>query len=105
MEHEILKDHGFFFPRALSDELDFELRLATASNVVIGSDETKLACELTNIQLEYEVIRSQELADETLSNNKNGKRLMCEHVIHLKTISVDKGSNTIINESMDVPRR
>ena len=30
---------------------------------------------------------------------------MCEHVIHLKTISVEGGSDTIINESISVPRR
>ena len=30
---------------------------------------------------------------------------MCEHVIHLKTISVEGGSDTIINESISVPTR
>ena len=43
LDHEILKDHGVFFPRVLSDELLFELKLAPASNAVIGSDETQLA--------------------------------------------------------------
>ena len=62
-------DHGIFYPRALSDELLFEPRLAPASNVVIGSDETRI-----NIQLQYEVIHSQELADEVLY--KNGKRFI-----------------------------
>ena len=76
IDHEILKNHGVFFPRALSDELVFELRLAPASNVVKGSDATKLAYELTNIQLEYEVIHNKNLADEAESNYKNGKRLM-----------------------------
>ena len=76
LDHEILNDYEVFFPRTLSDELLFELRLASASNDVIGSDETQLAYELTNIQLEYEVIHSQELADEALSSNKNGNRFM-----------------------------
>ena len=40
-----------------------------------------------------------------MSDYENGKRLMCEHVIHLKTISVEGGSDTIINESISVPRR
>ena len=43
LDHEILKDHGVLFPRVLSDELLFELKLAPASNVVIGCDETQLA--------------------------------------------------------------
>ena len=40
-----------------------------------------------------------------MSDYENGKRLMCEHAIHLKTISVEGGSDTIINESISVPRR
>ena len=105
IDHEIRKNHGVFFPRALSDELVFELRLAPASNVVKGSDATKLAYELTNIQLEYEVIHSKNLADEVESNYKNGKRLMYEHITHHKTISFSKGTDSIINESINVPRR
>ena len=93
LDHEILNDYEVFFPRTLSDELLFELRLAPASNDVIGSDETQLAYELTNIQLEYEVIHSQELADEALSSDKNGNRFMYKHVTHLKTISVAKVTN------------
>ena len=105
IDHEILKNHGVFFPRALSDELVFELKLAPASNVVKGSDATILAYELTNIQLEYEVIHSKNLADEVESNYNNGKRLMYEHVTHHKTISFSKGTDSIINESINVPRR
>ena len=105
MDHEILKENRIFFPRALSDELLFELRLAPVNNVVIGSDETQLAYELTNIQLEYEFIHSQELAYEALSNYTNEKRFMFEHATHLKTISADKGSDTIINESIIVPKK
>ena len=37
IDHEILKDHGLFYPRALPDELVFELRLAPGSTVVKGS--------------------------------------------------------------------
>ena len=76
IDHEILKNHGVFFPRALSNELVFELSLAPASNVVKGTDASKLAYELTNIQLEYEVIHS-----------------------------FSKGTDFIINESINVPRR
>ena len=105
IDHEILKNHDVFFPRALSDELVFEHRLSPTSNVVKGSDATKLGYELTNIQLEYEVIHSKNLADETGSNYKNGKRLMYEHVTHHKTISFLKSADSIINESINVPRR
>ena len=80
LDHEILKDHGVFFLRALSDELLYKFRIAPVSNDVIGSDETQLAYELTNIQPEYELIHSQELAVEVLSNYNNGKRFMYKYV-------------------------
>ena len=82
-----------------------KLRLSPASNVVKGSDASKLAYELTNIQLESEVIHRKNLADEAGSNYKNGKRLMYEHVTHHKTISFSKSADSIINESINVPRR
>ena len=66
---------------------------------MIGSDVTQLAYELTNVQLEYEVIHSQELADTQMGRDS------CTNTSHLKTISVDRGPDTIINESINVPRR
>ena len=105
MDHDILKDHGVFFPGALSDELVFEMRLAPAGSVVKGSDPSKLGYELTNIELEYEVIHSKELAEKALPNYKNRKRFMYEHVTHHKTISITRGNDSIINESINVPRR
>ena len=62
LDHDILNDHGVFYPRALANELVFEVTLAPASGVVKGSDPTKLSYELTNIELEYEVIESKQLA-------------------------------------------
>ena len=67
MDYEILKDDGVFLPRALSDKLLFELRLAPVGSVVVRSNEA-LTLSNYNIQHEYEVIHSQELADEALSN-------------------------------------
>ena len=95
----------FFYPRALSDELVFELRLAPASNVVKGSDPAKLDYEVSNIQLEYEVIHSKQLSDEAKANYLNGKRFIYEHVTHHKTVPIAKGTDSIFNESINVPRR
>ena len=104
-DHEILKDHGAFYPRALDDELVFELRLAPSSNVVRGSDPADLEYEISNLKLEYEVIHNKELADEAKSNYLNGKRYMYRHVTHQKAISFAAGTTSIINESIKVPRR
>lgn len=43
LDREILKDHGVFFPRALSDELIFELRVAPVGSVVIEFELENLA--------------------------------------------------------------
>jgi len=48
----VLADPGVFYPQALYNDLVFELTLAPASQVVKGSDPTKLKYKLTNIQLE-----------------------------------------------------
>ena len=42
LDHQILTDHGAFYPQALYNDLTFELTLAPASQVVRGSDTTKL---------------------------------------------------------------
>ena len=57
LDHQIMADHGVFYPQALYTDLVFELVLAPAEQVVKGSDETKLKYKLTNIQLEYEMIQ------------------------------------------------
>ena len=56
LDHQILTDHGVFYPQALYDTLVFKLALAPASQVVRGSDTTKLKYKLKNIQLEYEMV-------------------------------------------------
>ena len=45
LDHQILTDHGVFYPQALYDDLLFEVTL------VKGSDTTKLKYKLTNIEL------------------------------------------------------
>ena len=64
LDHQILTDHGVFYLQALYNDLVFELTLAPGYQVVRGSDTSKLVYKLENIQLEYETLRSQTLADE-----------------------------------------
>ena len=75
LDHEILTDHCVFYPQALYDDLVFEVTLALCLQVVKGSDTTKLKYKLTNIQLEYEMIRSQMLAEEARSEYFQRQRL------------------------------
>ena len=59
IDHQILTDHSVFYPQALYNDLVFEVTLANAEQVVKGSDTTQLKYKLTNIQLEYEMIRDK----------------------------------------------
>ena len=73
LEQQILTSSGVFYPQALDKDLVFELTLAPASQVVRGSDTSKLVYKLKNIQLEYEQIRSKQLADHATTAYTNGK--------------------------------
>ena len=105
LDHQILKDHGAFYSRALFNNLLFELTLAPASQVVRGSDTTKLKYKLTNIELEYEMIRSKELADEALSADINGKEFTYDHIHNRQVVTFAQGTDTRLNITVNPPLR
>ena len=105
LDHQILTDHGIFYPQALYSDLVFEITLAEAAQVVRGSDATKLKYKLTNIQLQYEMIRSKTLADEAESVFNSGKEFAYDHVMRSKVVSINKGTETRINIKVDAQRR
>ena len=86
LDHQILTDHGIFYPQALYTDLVFEVTLAPASQVVKGSDPTKLKYKLTNIQLENEMIRSEMLAEEARIVYTTGKEFTYDHVNRAKVV-------------------
>ena len=104
IDHGILNNHGAFYPKGLLNELIFELRLKPARDVVRGWDLTKLSNELTNVELEYEVINNVDLANAVTSNCNSGERFMYEHVNHHKMITVNRATDSIINEGINVAR-
>ena len=97
LDHQILTDHGIFYPQALFNNLLFELTLAPGSQVVKGSEPTQLKYKLTNIQLEYEMIRSKTLADEAHSVYSSGKEFAYDHVMRDVVVTFKKDSDTRIN--------
>ncbi|KAL9983292.1 hypothetical protein ACROYT_G005439 [Oculina patagonica] len=105
LEHQILTDHGAFYPQALYNDLVFELKLAAAEHVVSGSDPTKLKYKLTNIQLEYEMIRSKDIADEALSAYSGGKEFAYDHIQRDKVVTFETGSDTRLNLRVNPQRR
>ena len=105
LDHQILTDHGIFYPEALFHNLLFDLTLAPGSQVVKGSDTTKLKYKLTNIQLEYEMIRSKILADDAHSVYSIGKVFGYDHVMREEVVTFQKGSDTRINLRVNPQRR
>jgi len=105
LDHEILTDNEVFYPQALYNDLVFEVTLAPASQVVKGADTKTLKYKLTNIQLEYEMIRSQMLAEEARSAYSSGKEFAYDHVQLGKTIPFQKGSDTRLNIKVNAQRR
>ena len=105
LDHQILTDHGIFYPQALYNDLVFEVTLAPAGQVVKGSDSTKLKYKLTNIQLEYEMIHSENLAEEAAGIYASGKEFAYDHVSRAKVVPIDKGADARKNIKVDAQRR
>ena len=104
LNHHILTDHDVFYPQALYNDLVFEVALAPASQVVKGCDVTKLSYKLTNIQLEYEMIHSENLAEEAARVYTSGKEFAYDHVSRAKVVPIVKGTETRINIKVDAQR-
>ena len=104
LDHQILTDHGVFYPQALYTDLVFKVSLAPASQVVKGTDPTKLKYKLTNIELEYEMIRSEELANDATSAYTGGKGFLNDHVSRFIVKPIDK-TRPLINIKVDAQRR
>ena len=112
LDHEILTDYGVFYPQALYNDLVFEVTLAPASQVVKGGDTTKLKYKLTNIQLEYEMMRDtptkerrETLGDQATMMYTTGKGFLYDHVSRDKVVSVAKNSDSRINIKVNAQRR
>ncbi|KAL9953603.1 hypothetical protein ACROYT_G041046 [Oculina patagonica] len=86
-------------------EAEKKLNELYAEHVVRGSDTTKLKYKLTNIQLEYEMIRSKEIADEAFSAYSGGKEFAYDHIHRDKVVTFAKGSDTRLNLRVNPQRR
>ena len=99
-----MNDHGVFYPQALYTDLVFEVTLAPVSQVVKGSDPTKLKYKLTSIQLEYEMNRSEDLAKRAATAYETGKEFVYDPVSRFKVIPIAT-TTPLINIKVDSQRR
>ena len=72
---------------------------------MLGSDVSQLVYKLTNIQLQYETIRSEELADEATSVYLSGKEFAYNDVMRERVITFAKDSETRLNIRVNPQRR
>ena len=100
-----MTDHGVFYRQALYSYPLFELTLAPASQAVRESDTSKLVYKLTNIQLEYETIRSKQLADEATSFYTNGKEFAYDQIMLEEVVEVNRGTESRLNYRVNPQRR
>ena len=105
LDHQIMTDHGVFYPHALYNDLVFEVTLAPASQVVRGSDQTKLKYRLEKIQLQYEMIHSEALAEIAAGIYTSGKEFLYDHVHRDEVISIDRGTEKRLTVKVNAQRR
>ena len=106
IDHPILDGHGAFYARALTNTLTFEITLAESKELAITSDNSKdYKYSLSNIELEYECILSEHLANEAIHHYNAGKGFYYENVLLHKTFTIAKATDSVINEHINIPRR
>ncbi len=105
---EILDDHGVFNMRALGYDkisaqgipLLFEITLAESKDVCITSDTSKdYKYSLENIDIEYQIINSKQLANDTHNSYEHGKGFYYEKVHFYKSFDI-KQDTTLINQEV-----
>ena len=64
LEHDAFNGHGAFYPLAMQSVFEFNIKLAKAEDVIVGSNASKLTYQLSNIELKMETIRSEELSQK-----------------------------------------
>ena len=102
---KILEDHGLYAPYSMINNLQYSITLPSASEIMNAqSGEAVEGYSLENIELEYETIENQELANEATEIYETGKSLDFDHVTLMKTTEWDKDS-TLVNETINLPRR
>ena len=105
LDHPILLNHGVFYPKGLSHPLKFEITLGGVSDIVVYSDTTKPPnCKITNLELEYQSVSSEYLANRALEAYKVG-HVFYENVLRHKTFTFSKPNDSVINEHVNVLRR
>jgi hypothetical protein len=103
--NKILKDHGLYSPHNMANDLQYVITLPTAAEIMNAQGgESVEGYTLENIELEYESIDNIDLARKAEGLYGSERELSFEHATLMKKMEWSKDS-TIINETINVPRR
>ena len=109
LDHPILSDHGAIYPRALPCDITFEITLPKVDQIVNHDKaevkKTPPTYKLTNIELEYSIISSEELSRDAASSYHVGKGFYYENVLYYKNFTISKPNDSVINEHINTSRR
>ena len=84
----------------------FELTFIPVADIVIYSDVTKAPNHtITDLELEYQPISSDSLAEQARASYQSGKGFFYENILLHKTFSISKPNDSVINEHINLPRR
>ena len=105
LDPPVLNDYGAFYPKALPHHLILELTFAPMADIVIYSDATKApSYTITNLELEYQCISSEHLAEQAKASYQSEKGFFYENILLHKTSTISKPNNSVINEHINLPR-
>ena len=103
--NKILKDHGLYAPHNMANDLQYVITLPTAADIMNAQGgESVEGYTLENMELEYKSIDNNDLARKAEGLYGSERELYFEHATLMKKTEWSKDS-TIINETINVPRR
>ena len=102
LEFELFDDHMPYYSTAIQEALEYNIKFNEAKYVVAGTASTK-DYDIKDIQLEYETIYSEELANEIESEYTNGFTYLIDDIHLLRTEAIGKSKR--ININVDVNRK
>jgi hypothetical protein len=102
----IIADNGLYAPFRMNNNFMYILTLPKASDIMVAQSGEKVGgYTLWNLELEYETIENQSVADEISSMYSTGRSLVSyQHVTLMRTSNWAK-SLTVVNENVNLPRK
>ena len=101
----IIADHGLYAPFRMNSNFMYVVTLPKASDIMMAQSSEKVGgYTLENLELEYETIENQSVADEISNMYSTGRSLSYQHVTLMRTSNWGKDL-TIVNEKINLPRK